>query len=64
LIIDIIPTKHNIPKDLYQSKKIVVGLGTNYEKIDVSKRTACCFERSTRRGPNVCISVGPYTLKW
>jgi hypothetical protein len=33
LIIDIIPTKHNIPKDLYQSKKIVVGLGTNYEKI-------------------------------
>jgi hypothetical protein len=63
LIIDIIPTKHNIPKDLYQSKKIVVGLGTNYEKIDVSKRTACCSERSTRRRPNVCISVGPYTLK-
>jgi hypothetical protein len=26
LIIDLIPVKHNIPKDLYQSKKIVVGL--------------------------------------
>jgi hypothetical protein len=29
LIIDLIPTKHNMPKDLYQSKKIVSGLGMN-----------------------------------
>jgi hypothetical protein len=35
LIIDLIPRKHNMPKDLYQSKKIVASLGTNYEKIDV-----------------------------
>jgi hypothetical protein len=35
LIIDLIPTKHNMRKDLYQSKKIVSGLGMNYEKIDV-----------------------------
>jgi hypothetical protein len=35
LIIDFIPTKHNMPKDLYQSKKIVVGLSMEYEKIDV-----------------------------
>jgi hypothetical protein len=35
LIIDLIPMKHNIPKNLYQSKKIVAGLGMNYEKIDV-----------------------------
>jgi hypothetical protein len=27
--------KHNMLKDLYQSKKIVAGLGVNYEKIDV-----------------------------
>jgi hypothetical protein len=33
LIIDLIPTKHNMPKDLYQSKKIVSGLGMNYEKV-------------------------------
>jgi hypothetical protein len=35
LIIDLIPTMHNMPKDLYQCKKIVSGLGMNYEKIDV-----------------------------
>jgi hypothetical protein len=34
LIIDFIPAKHNMPKHLYQSKKIVSGLGMNYEKID------------------------------
>jgi hypothetical protein len=34
LIIDLIPTKHNMPKDLYQSKKIVSGLGMNYEKVE------------------------------
>jgi hypothetical protein len=38
LIIHIIPTKHNMPKNLYESKKIVVGLGMNYEKIDVCER--------------------------
>jgi hypothetical protein len=30
LIIDLIPMKHNMPKDLYQSKKIVAGLGMNH----------------------------------
>jgi hypothetical protein len=38
LIIDLISVKHNMPKDLYQSKKIVAALGMNYEKIDVCKR--------------------------
>jgi hypothetical protein len=38
LIIDPIPTKHNMPKDLYQSKKVVGGLGMNYEKIDVCEK--------------------------
>jgi hypothetical protein len=38
LIIDLILTKPNMPKDLYQSKKIVVSLGMNYEKIDVCER--------------------------
>jgi hypothetical protein len=38
LIIDLIPTKHNMLKDLYQSKNIVAGLGMNYEKIDVCKK--------------------------
>jgi hypothetical protein len=60
-IIDLIPAKHNMPKDLYQSKKIVSGLEMNYEKIDACKKVACCFGRSTRMTPNVCIAVGPDT---
>jgi hypothetical protein len=43
LIIDLIPAKHNITKDLYQSKKIVVGLGMNYEKIDLCERNCMLF---------------------
>jgi hypothetical protein len=43
LIIDLTPVKHNMLKDLYQSKKIVVGLGINYEKIDVCERNYMLF---------------------
>jgi hypothetical protein len=48
LIIDLILAKHNMPKDLYQSKKNVSGLGMSYEKIDAYIKIACCFGRSTR----------------
>jgi hypothetical protein len=43
LIIDIIPVKHNMSKDLYQPNKIVAGLGMNYEKIDVCERNCMLF---------------------
>jgi hypothetical protein len=43
LIIDLILVKHNMPKDLYQSKKIVAGIGMNYEKIDVCERNCMLF---------------------
>jgi hypothetical protein len=43
LIIDFIPAKHNMPKDLYKSKKIVTDLGINYEKIDVCKKNCMLF---------------------
>jgi hypothetical protein len=43
LIIDIIPVKHNMPKDLYQSKKIVAGLGMSYKKIDVCEKNRMLF---------------------
>jgi hypothetical protein len=43
LIIDLISVKHNMLKDLYQSKKIVIGLGMNYEKIDVCERNYMLF---------------------
>jgi hypothetical protein len=61
LIIDLIPVKHNIPKDLYQSKKIVSDLRMNYEKIDVCEKNPFCFGRSTRTTLNVCIALGPDT---
>jgi hypothetical protein len=60
-VIDLIPAKHNMSKDLYQSKKTVVGLEMDYEKIDACAKIACCFGRSTRTAPNVCIAVGPDT---
>jgi hypothetical protein len=58
LIIDIIPVKHYMPKDIYQFKKIVTGLRMNYEKIDAYKKIACCFGKSTRMTLNVSIVVG------
>jgi hypothetical protein len=45
LIIDLIPVKHNMPKDLYQSKKIVSRLRMNYEKVDGCKKIAGCFAK-------------------
>jgi hypothetical protein len=43
LIIDLILMKHNMSKDLYQSKKIVSGLSMNYEKIDVCEKNCMLF---------------------
>jgi hypothetical protein len=43
LIIDLILMNHNMPKDLYQSKKIVVGLDMNYEKIDTCEKNCMLF---------------------
>jgi hypothetical protein len=60
-VIDLIPMKHNMPKNVCRSMKIVANLGMDYEKIDACKKIACCFVRSTRMTPNVCIAVGPDT---
>jgi hypothetical protein len=43
LIINQIPVKHNMSKDLYQSKKIVSGLRMNYEKIDTCEKNCMLF---------------------
>jgi hypothetical protein len=61
LIIDLIPAKHNMLKDLYQSKKIVSSLRMNYEKIDACKKNAFCFGRSTRTTSNFRVVVCPDT---
>jgi hypothetical protein len=43
LIINLIPTKYSMPKDLYQSKIIVADLGMSYEKIDVCEKNYMLF---------------------
>jgi hypothetical protein len=45
LIIDLIPAKHNMPKDLYQLKTIVADLGMNYEKVDVCEKNCTLYHR-------------------
>jgi hypothetical protein len=51
LIIDLILMKHNMLKDLYQSKKIVSGLRMNYEKIDACKKLHVILEGAQVRHP-------------
>jgi hypothetical protein len=60
-VIDLILAKHNMSKDLYQSKKIVAGLRMDNEKIDVCEKIACYSRSSTSTILNVCIAVGPDT---
>jgi hypothetical protein len=43
LIIDLITVKHNMLKDLYQSKKIVSSLRMNYENIDDYEKNYMLF---------------------
>jgi hypothetical protein len=43
LIIDLILSNHNMPKDLYHCKKIVAGLGMNYQKIDACEDNCMLF---------------------
>jgi hypothetical protein len=57
LIIDLILTKHNMPKDLYQSKKIVSDLGMNYEKIDVCEKNCMLFWKE-HKDDTECMHYG------
>jgi hypothetical protein len=45
LIIYLIPSNHKMPKDLYQSKKIVSSLGMKYKKIDVCEDNCMLFSK-------------------
>jgi hypothetical protein len=56
-IIDPIPMKHNMPKDLYQSKKIIVGLSMNYKKIDVCEKNYILFWKE-HKDDTECIHFG------
>jgi galactose-1-phosphate uridylyltransferase len=43
LIIDILSKPHKVPKDMYQSKKMMSTLGLKYEKIDVCSDNCMLF---------------------
>jgi hypothetical protein len=55
--IDLTPVKHNMPKDLYQSKKIVVGLRMDYEKIGACEKNCMLFWKEHMDGTK-CMHCG------
>jgi hypothetical protein len=44
VVIDLIPAKHNLPEDLYQSNKIVADLIMDYEKLMPVKKLHVILE--------------------
>jgi polyferredoxin len=56
-IIDLIPAKHSMSKDLYQSKKIVPGLGMNCKKIDTCGKNCLLFWKEHKDGIE-CMHCG------
>jgi hypothetical protein len=45
VISDVLPTNHKLPRDMYQSKKLISGLSIDYEKIDVCQDNCILFWR-------------------
>jgi hypothetical protein len=43
LFSDVLPSNHKMPKDMYQSKKLLSALGMQYQKIDVCKDNCMIF---------------------
>jgi hypothetical protein len=57
LIIDLILVKHNMPKDLYQSKKIVADLNMNCKKIDACEKNYMLFWKE-HKDDTECMHCG------
>jgi hypothetical protein len=49
LISDVLSENHKMPKDMYQSKKLLFGLGMDYEKIDVCDNNCSAGGQAHRR---------------
>jgi hypothetical protein len=59
LISDVLPENHKMPKDMYQSKKLLSGLGIDYKKL-MSVTITVCFSRrrlQVRRNVQYVVSV-------
>jgi hypothetical protein len=48
LISDVLPENHKMPKDMYQSKKLLLGLGMDYKKSMFVTITICFSGRRPR----------------
>jgi hypothetical protein len=40
---DVLPANHKVPRDMYQSKKLLSGLGMDYKKLDVCQDNYMLF---------------------
>jgi hypothetical protein len=49
LIGDVIQKSNKLPKDMYHSKKLVKGIGMDYQRLMSVKITACFLGRITRK---------------
>jgi hypothetical protein len=45
---DVLPNSNKLPKDMYHSKKLVKGLGIDYEKIGVCQNSCMLFLKGTQ----------------
>jgi hypothetical protein len=57
LISEVLPTGHKMPKDMYQSKKLLEGLGMEYEKTDVCQDNCMLFWKEHGR-EHKCLKYG------
>jgi hypothetical protein len=57
LFSDVLPSKHKMPKDMYQSKKLLSALGMEYENIDVCKDNCMIFYKE-HKNETKCLKYG------
>jgi hypothetical protein len=57
LFSDVFPTNHKVPRDMYQSKKLLSGFGMDYEKIDVCQDN-CMFFWNEHINEKKCLKCG------
>jgi hypothetical protein len=57
LINDVLPNNHKMPKNMYQSKKMLSTLGMEYEKIDVCIDNCILFYKE-QKNETECVKFG------
>ena len=59
LISDILSANHKMPTNMYKSKKLLSGLGMEYEKIDVCKDNCMLFYKE-HKNETKCLKCGKF----